>query len=246
LLDSLAVHGYAGRVSGFYFYFYVQSGTWHYYFSGAWTRQPDLLYTAFLPGYDQWTAGLFFLPVVPRALAAAVTLALCSLAAVLLFSQLERLVETWLRRREMRGDEARLRHITMTIAAFVAFVTFYSFAGAPTLRLVPWLHQLFHILVVATATLFLARRLLRTPQAFTEETVGLAPAPRSATVCAGANGTRILRLHGNAFREVMNAHPAMTSEVIRLLAHRLHGHIGGGEPCCMPSGAIRNEGTQRP
>lgn len=78
------------------------------------------------------------------------------------------------------------------------------------------------------------------------ETMGFAPAPRSATVCAGANGTRILRLHGNAFREVMNSHPAMTSEVIRLLAHRLHGRIEGGEPSCMPSGAILNEGTQRP
>ena len=50
----------------------------------------------------------------------------------------------------------------MTIAAFTAFVTFYSFAGAPTLRLIPWVQQLFSILVVATATLFLVRRLPRT------------------------------------------------------------------------------------
>ena len=59
----------------------------------------------------------------------------------------------------------------MTIAALTAFVTFYSFAGAPTLRLVPWLQHLFLILVVGTATLFLVRRLLRTPQAFAEETL---------------------------------------------------------------------------
>jgi hypothetical protein len=59
----------------------------------------------------------------------------------------------------------------MSIAAFTAFVTFYSFAGAPTLRLVPWVHQLFHILVVAAATFFLVRRLPRTPQAFAEETL---------------------------------------------------------------------------
>jgi hypothetical protein len=59
----------------------------------------------------------------------------------------------------------------MTLAAFTAFVTFYSFAGAPTLRLIPWVHQLFFILVFVTAALFLARRLRRTQQAFAEETL---------------------------------------------------------------------------
>jgi hypothetical protein len=164
-------YAFPGLVFGFYLYFYLQSGTWHYYFSGAWTRQPDLVLTALLPGDDQWAAGFFFLPVVPRALAAAVTLALCSLAGVLLCSQLERLVGARRRRRDTLRDDARVRHVTMTIAAFTAFITFYSFAGAPTLRLVPWVHQLFLILVVAAATLFLARRLRRTPQAFTEETL---------------------------------------------------------------------------
>jgi Cyclic nucleotide-binding domain len=164
-------YAFPGLVMGFYGYFYVQSGTWHYYFSGAWTRQPDLVYTAVLPGQDLWTAGLFFLPVVPRALAAAGTLALASWAGFLLFSQVERLVGAWLRRRETQRDDARIRHLTMSIAAFSAFIAFYSFAGAPTLRLVPWVHQLFGVLVVAAATLFLSRRLFRTPQAFAEETL---------------------------------------------------------------------------
>ena len=147
-----------GLVFGFYLYFHLQFGTWHYYFSGAWTRQLDLVLTAWLP-------------VVPRALAAVVTLALGSLAGFLLCSQLEQLVGTWRRRREPQPEVARVRHITMTIAAFTAFITFYSLAGAPTLRLVPWVHQLVRILVVAAATLLLVRRLRRTPQAFAEETL---------------------------------------------------------------------------
>jgi hypothetical protein len=49
----------------------------------------------------------------------------------------------------------------------------------------------------------------------------LAPAPRSATVRAGAHGTRVLRLDGNAFVEALNTHPAIASEVIRTLAYRL-------------------------
>jgi hypothetical protein len=162
-------YAFPGLVFGFYFYFYLQAETWHYYFSGAWTRQAGLVLTAFLPGYDGATAGFFFARTVPRALASALTLSLCGVASFFIFSQLERLVGTWQRRRELPRDEVRARHITMTTAAFTAFITFYSFAGAPTLRLVPWVHHLFLILVVAAAALFLARRLFRTQQAFAEE-----------------------------------------------------------------------------
>jgi hypothetical protein len=161
-------YAFPGLVFGFYLYFYLQSGTWHYYFSGAWTREPGLVSTAFLPGDARWIAGFFFLPAVPRALAAALTLALWSLIGLLFFSQLERLVGSW---RGMWRDATRVRHVTMSLAAGTAFLTFYSFAGAPTLRLVPWVHQLFSILVVAAATLMLVRRLPRTPHAFAEETL---------------------------------------------------------------------------
>jgi mannose-6-phosphate isomerase-like protein (cupin superfamily) len=163
-------YAFPGLVFGFYFYFYLQSGTWHYYFSGAWTRQPGLILTAFAPGYDGMTGGFFFARTVPRALAAAVTLALGGLASWCLLSQLERLLGGWLRRKSP-PDEVRTRHLTMTIAAFAAFITFYSFAGAPTLRLFPWMQHLFLILVIAAAALFLARRLFRTQQAFAEETL---------------------------------------------------------------------------
>jgi hypothetical protein len=88
-------YAFPGLVFGFYLYFYLQSGTWHYYFSGAWTRQPGLVSMAFLPGDAPWTAGFFFLPTVPRALAAALTLALWSVIGLLFFSRLERLVGTW-------------------------------------------------------------------------------------------------------------------------------------------------------
>jgi hypothetical protein len=164
-------YAFPGLVFGFYFYFYLQSETWVYYFSGAWTRQPGLVYTAFSPSYDAPTAGFFFARAVPRALAAAATLGLCGLASFGLFSQVERLVGAWLFRREPSVDAARVRHVTMTLAAFTAFITFYSFAGAPTLRLVPWLQHVVLILVVGTAALFLVRRLRRSQQAFAEETL---------------------------------------------------------------------------
>jgi hypothetical protein len=164
-------YAFPGLVFGFYFYFYAQAGTWFYYFSGAWTRQSDIIYTAFRPGYDFITGGFFFWPTVPRAAASAFTLALGGMLSFLVFSQLERLMSVWLARREAARDTFGPRHLTMTLAAFSAFVTFYSFAGAPTLRLVPWMQQLFFILVFVTAALFLVRRLRRTQQAFAEETL---------------------------------------------------------------------------
>src|ERR687884_596654 len=74
---------FPGVVFGFYFYYYLQSGTWSYYFGTPegvrWVNQPMIIHRAFMPGHNAETAGFFFLPVVPRALASLLTLAACAL-----------------------------------------------------------------------------------------------------------------------------------------------------------------------
>jgi hypothetical protein len=163
---------FPGLVFGFYFYYYMQSGTWSYYFGGSWTDEPMMIHTALLPGVDAQTAGFFFLPLVPRALASILTLAVCALISYALFSLLERFVGTWLKRKDAETDAARVRHVMFSLAAFAAFLTFYTFAGAPTLWKLPWVFpHLFLITVVLTATLFLVRRLRRTQKSFAEETL---------------------------------------------------------------------------
>ncbi|HEY0319347.1 MAG TPA: cyclic nucleotide-binding domain-containing protein [Pyrinomonadaceae bacterium] len=167
---------FPGVVFGFYFYYYLQSGTWSYYFGTPegvrWVNQPQVIHWAFMPGYDAETAGFFFLPVIPRAAASILTLAVCALATYFLLSWAEKLVGGWLKRRDAETDDARVRHVMFSIASFLAFVTFYSFAGAPTLWKAPWIvPQLFIIAVVLTSTLFLARRLRRRQKTFAEETL---------------------------------------------------------------------------
>ncbi|MBD0370453.1 MAG: cyclic nucleotide-binding domain-containing protein [Pyrinomonadaceae bacterium] len=167
---------FPGVVFGFYFYYFLQSGTWSYYFGTPqgvrWVNQPKVIHWAFMPGYDAETAGFFFLPVVPRAAASILTLAACALASYFLLRLAERFIGPWLKRRDVETDDARVRHVMFSIAAFLAFVTFYTFAGAPTLWKAPWVvPQLFIITVVLTATLFLARRLRRTQKTFAEETL---------------------------------------------------------------------------
>jgi Cyclic nucleotide-binding domain/4Fe-4S binding domain len=163
---------FPGLVFGFYFYYYLQSGTWSAYFDGRWTDDPMVIHYAFMPGHDARSAGFFFLPIVPRAVAALLTLAVCGLTSYLLFTLLERPVGNWVRRREPEADAARVRHVMFSIAAFTAFTIFYTFAGAPTLWRAPWVvPHLFLIIVMLTATLFLARRLRRTQKFFAEETL---------------------------------------------------------------------------
>src|SRR5207253_1039483 len=49
----------------------------------------------------------------------------------------------------------------------------------------------------------------------------LDPAPRAATVRAGPDGARALRLDGSAFREALRADPSVAGAVIHTLAQRL-------------------------
>ena len=53
---------FPGLVLGFYSYYFLQAGSWDYYFSGSWTNQPQLWRSAILPGVNAATAGFFFLP----------------------------------------------------------------------------------------------------------------------------------------------------------------------------------------
>lgn len=163
---------FPGLVFAFYFYYYLQAGTWDYYFDGKWTNQPGVIWTAFLPGYDATTAGFFFAPAVPRAVAAALTLAALGAISFGLFSIAEKVVGFFLRRRKPETDAAAVRHATFTLAGFTAFVTFYTFAGQPSLRLLPEVvPHVFLVVVVLTATVFFIRRWRRSSGEFAEETL---------------------------------------------------------------------------
>jgi Cyclic nucleotide-binding domain len=58
----------------------------------------------------------------------------------------------------------------------------------------------------------------------------LDPAPRAATVLAGAQGTRTLCLDGITFRDVLGTNPAVASGVIRALAARLRNSVARTPP----------------
>jgi hypothetical protein len=169
----VAYFAFPGLVFGFYFYYFLQAGTWDYYFGGAWVDEPMLSHHAFLPGHDAMTAGFYFMPAMPRAVASILTLFLCGLASYIIFSLLERIVGHYLRRRDPETDTGRERSVTFALATFAGVTMFYTFAGAPSLyKYFPWVvPHLFFAVVVLTATYFLVRRLRRNQKIFAEETV---------------------------------------------------------------------------
>lgn len=168
----IAYFSFPGLVFGFYFYFYLQAGTWDAYFVGKnWVDRPGVWRTAFFPGNSPDTAGFYFWPAMPRAAAAMLTLVLCGALSFALFLLLKRPVRVLLKSMKMARERSRLRHTLYSIAGFTAFVTFYSFAGQPTLRMIDPAPHFFLIVVVLTSAIYLARRLSRTQRAFAEESL---------------------------------------------------------------------------
>jgi hypothetical protein len=155
----LAYFAWPGIVAGFYVYYYLARGDWAYYFDGRWAYERRLL--AGEPGF-------YFLPELPRAVAAPLTLIAFGLASFLVFSLIERAVhavralpgEATDDQRQQRA--ARIRHGMLALAGLVAFNAFYCFAGQPTLQQLPgWVVTGWGLLVVFASTAIFMRRVVR-------------------------------------------------------------------------------------
>jgi hypothetical protein len=152
----LATYAFPGVVLAFYSYFWLRAGDWEAYFDGRWTRQPasrELLLGA----------GYFFAPGVPAVAAAALALAGFALASYALFAALEAAT------RGLVQEPERHRHLLLSFAAFAAFSLFYVFAGAPTLRKIPYGTRGFAFLAPAVGTLVLVRRWGRRREGYVRE-----------------------------------------------------------------------------
>ena len=158
---SVAYFVYPGLVFGFYLYYFLQSGTLEHYVNGTSTDQPGILWHAFSPGYDSVSAGFFFLPWIPRAVASLVTLVACAAISWALFARgVVPLVNWWL---SSQQPTAYKQNVVFGIAAFTAFVTFYLFAWEPILHTDGWLLLVANILTICVAALSLFRRLRTHP-----------------------------------------------------------------------------------
>jgi len=152
----LATFAFPGLVLAFYTYYWLRHGSWEAYFDGRWTRMPMDSELLLGPGF-------FFMKGVPAIAAATLTLLVFSAVSYGVF----RLVELTLGK--FAVDAERQRHLALALAAFTAFVLFYFFAGAPTLRTLPGGTRAVAFITPAVATLFLTKRWRRRREHYIRE-----------------------------------------------------------------------------
>jgi hypothetical protein len=167
----IAYFAWPGVVVGFYTYYYLQAGSWDAYFDGRWAYDRELPGRMLEPGF-------YFLPEIPRVLAAPLTLLAFGAASFALLAAIERALAAARLGRLPKGatDEerdtvrARVRHGLLGIAGLLAFNAFYVFAGQPTLRELPaWAVRGWGLVVVFASTALFVRRLARREDQYVHE-----------------------------------------------------------------------------
>ena len=158
---NFVFYSFPGMILGFYLYFYLQSGSFSYYFDGTWTED----------SFSLLSSGFFFAPSVPVVLAAPVTLALFTLASYALFKRIERLA--WKHKLFKHINYETTVHRVKTFASFVAFNIFYIFAGAPAFSSYPLAYGLFYFLVVCVSSIILYKEVFRQEVYFIQERFAL-------------------------------------------------------------------------
>lgn len=159
----IVFYAFPGLVFGFYFYYYLEAGSWAYYFDGAWALAGDndtLISALLLPGF-------FFLTSIPKMIAVPLTLALTSVVSVYTFRTLENIIR---HTKFTEGKEkAVVEHITKSFAAFIAFNVFYIFAGAPTFQHYPYFYAGFHFIIIVVSAVLLWKEIFREEKFFIQE-----------------------------------------------------------------------------
>jgi hypothetical protein len=167
----IAYFAWPGIVGAFYVYYYLVSGSWTYYFSGAWAYERDLPAKALGPGFT-------FAPAIPRVVAAPLTLIAFGAASFAMFAVIEKLLLA-ARLGALPADasdetkaslRARVRHGMLAFCGLVAFNAFYCFAGQPTLQRLPsWIVTAWGVLVVFSSTAIFMRRVARREDGYVQE-----------------------------------------------------------------------------
>ncbi len=169
----IAYFAWPGIVVAFYVFYYLCSGTWDYYFSGAWAYD----------GAHALDEGFYFLPQLPVAVAAPLTLIAFGAVSFVIFHIVETVIHGSRLAKEKRAKapaevsaedksalEARVRHGMLAFCGLVAFNAFYLFAGQPSLQRMPgWVVSGWSLIVVFSSTAMFVRRFARREDQYVHE-----------------------------------------------------------------------------
>ncbi|MBD2092997.1 hypothetical protein H6F67_24425 [Microcoleus sp. FACHB-1515] len=162
----LVQYGYIGMVIAFYFYYFLYSGNWDYYFTGAWTHEEDLLTKLFDPGF-YINGQIIYIPKVAAVYITYIVFTMATFTIGLILEKLYRRFTVW-RGRPASAEQAQ--HVMFTLFTVASFWTFFSYGARPTLNRMPTYPLLaFNALIVLVGAIWLYRTLGRTRPQYERE-----------------------------------------------------------------------------
>ena len=220
---QLVQYGYPGVVIAFYTYYYLYSGSWAYYFTGAWSREED-------QSSKIWDTGFFIqghaIPI-PKFFAVYLTFAVCIFISFAIF----RTIEQWnyrriLAKRRIASSQAaeQARHQIFTTATVISFGMFFSFGGRPWINLLPsGLYWSFNALLVAVASIWLVRTFRRNRSQYDREKVATSLRKQLSQMdfpSEWLNGRSLDQLSADEVYTLVKVLPTLSRQV------RLHAYSG--------------------
>jgi hypothetical protein len=164
----LVQYGYLGMVVAFYYYYFLYSGNWDYYFTGAWTHEEHLLHRVFDPGF--YINGHII--AIPKAIAVYLTYAVFVSVTFGLGLALEKLYRRYARWRGRAVSAEQAQHFSFTVFTLVSFWSFFSYGARPSLNRLPITLVLgFNSLVVIIGAIWMFRTLGRTREQYERESM---------------------------------------------------------------------------
>jgi hypothetical protein len=130
---ALLFYGYFGLMVGFFVYQYLYTGSWDYYFSGAWSHDPKQLTSLLSPGF--YIAGHAI--DIPKIVAVPLTLIICASISYYAGQSTERVYRSYLSNRGQTIDITEIRHHCYSFWVFLSFNTFFAFILRPSLQILP-------------------------------------------------------------------------------------------------------------
>lgn len=166
--DRRFVHyGYIGLVFGFYFYFFLYSGNWDYYYSGAWAHEEQQLSTLWNPGFYLWGQAI----PIPKLMAVPLTLVCFVGLSYGLMSLLEKAYQRSLKQNKQSLDNVQILHRMFTIGTFLAWNLFWVFGSLSVKFLPAWKQDLFSALIALVSSVWFYRTFWRTQEQYVREGV---------------------------------------------------------------------------
>jgi Cyclic nucleotide-binding domain/4Fe-4S binding domain len=149
--SAFSRYSYVGLVVGYFSYYYLYAGSWDYYISGAWARQPDQLSSLLDPGFYLFSQAIN----IPKIVAVPMTLGSFTAIGYWLGKWIENRVKFYSRDRGLKLAPEVIKHRFFTLCTFIIFNFFFIFGGRPLVQLMPiWIQFIYELSLVLLSTLW--------------------------------------------------------------------------------------------